>query len=133
MGWRFRKAFGRGPFRFSLTKKGIGGSWGIPGLRFGISPSGQRYFSTGIPGTGLYYIRYFPNQIQPPQTPSPSPGQPIFPKNNQFSNQVPHVQQPSVSQPTIHQPTIPKPPANQPTISSQPVNNQIPWWKQKDL
>lgn len=33
-------------------------SWGIPGFRFGVSPSGRKYFSLGIPGTGLYFIKY---------------------------------------------------------------------------
>jgi hypothetical protein len=96
----------------TLTKKGIGGSWGIPGLRFGISPSGQRYFSTGIPGTGLYYIKYFPTQTQ--QSQPTNQNQSAFPKPNQH---------PIQSQPVIQKPPIP----------SQPVQNQIPWWRQKDL
>lgn len=58
MGWRFRKIFQSGPFRWTWTKKGVGWSWGIPGLRYGVSPSGQRYISIGIPGTGLYFIKY---------------------------------------------------------------------------
>ena len=110
MGWRFRKIFRRGPFRLSLTKKGIGGSWGIPGLRFGISPSGQRYFSTGIPGTGLYYIKYFPMRQQPPQPTSQS--QPILPHKYQ-KPPAPHVLKPPTPQP--------------------PIQNQQPWWKQKGL
>lgn len=57
--WRFRKVFHRGPFRWTLSKRGIGRSWGIPGLRYGTSPSGQRYISISIPGTGLYWIKYF--------------------------------------------------------------------------
>jgi hypothetical protein len=36
----------------------MGWSWGIPGFRYGISPNGQRYISVGIPGTGLYWIKY---------------------------------------------------------------------------
>lgn len=87
MGWRFRKSFKMGPLRWSLSKRGIGTSWGIPGFRVGQSPDGRRYVSLGIPGTGFYYIRYFgsrkhrpsevaalPNVSFPvPQTPSPSP------------------------------------------------------------
>jgi hypothetical protein len=57
--WRFRKSKKIGIFRTTLTKKGIGTSVGIPGLRFGVSPNGRKYFSFGIPGTGLYYIKYF--------------------------------------------------------------------------
>jgi hypothetical protein len=95
MGWRFRKTFGRGPFRWTLSKKGIGWSWGIPGLRTGVSPSGQRYVSVGIPGTGLYYIKYFPTKSQLPLTKLPSqptlPPPPKIPPNQQPSqpNQQP--------------------------------------------
>lgn len=56
---RFRKIFNFGRFRTSLSKSGMGFSWGIPGLRFGVSPNGRKYFSIGIPGTGLYMIKYF--------------------------------------------------------------------------
>lgn len=56
---RFRKIFNFGPFRTSLSKSGVGFSWGLPGLRFGVSPNGRKYFSIGIPGTGLYMIKYF--------------------------------------------------------------------------
>jgi len=62
MGWRFRKTISRGPFRYTISKKGIGYSIGFMGFRIGSSPSGQNYFSLGIPGTGLYYIKYFGNK-----------------------------------------------------------------------
>jgi hypothetical protein len=80
MPWRFRRFFGLGPFRWSLNKTGIGWSIGIPGIRYGISPAGQRHISIGIPGTGLYWVKYFTaarfssqaqQQLNPP-TPSPS-------------------------------------------------------------
>jgi hypothetical protein len=61
MAWRFRKFKNFGPFRASVSKKGVGGSVGLPGVRFGVSPDGRKYFSIGIPGTGLYYIKYFNN------------------------------------------------------------------------
>jgi hypothetical protein len=64
MGWRFRKIFQTGPLRWSITKKGVGWSWGIPGIRYGVSPTGQHYVSFGIPGTGLYFIKYF-NEKKP--------------------------------------------------------------------
>lgn len=56
--WRFRKVFGRGPLRLTVTKRGVG--WRIGGrlLRYGVSPDGRRYVSFGIPGTGLYWIKY---------------------------------------------------------------------------
>src|SRR5882724_1894062 len=95
MGWRFRKSFGRGPFRWTLSKRGIGWSWGIPGLRYGVSPSGQRYFSMGIPGTGLYYIKYFPTQTPPPQQPPPSQSAlPPLPQPPPVQNASPSNQQP---------------------------------------
>lgn len=60
MGWRFRKVWGSGPFRWTLSKRGVGWSVGLPGMRYGISPTGQRYISVGIPGTGIYWIKHFP-------------------------------------------------------------------------
>lgn len=59
MGWRFRKSFKMGPIRWNLSRRGIGGSWGFPGFRVGVSADGRRYVSVGIPGTGLYYQHYF--------------------------------------------------------------------------
>ena len=58
MSWIFRKVFRLGPFSTTLSKGGVGVSWGIPGFRFGVSSSGRKYFSIGIPGTGLYFIKY---------------------------------------------------------------------------
>lgn len=70
----FRKIFNFGPFRTSVSKSGVGFSWGLPGLRFGVSPNGRKYISVGIPGTGLYMIKYLDT----------------FPKNsNQKSNNIP--------------------------------------------
>lgn len=69
MSWIFRKVFRAGPFRTTLSKGGVGMSWGIPGFRFGVSPSGRKYFSIGIPGTGLYFIKYLDaksNNHKPP-------------------------------------------------------------------
>jgi hypothetical protein len=81
MGWRFRKIFRTGPIRTTWTKKGLGFSLGIPGFRFGVSPDGRRYFSIGIPGTGLYYIKYL---------------EPVLKKSSSSqisSNQIPSVPQ----------------------------------------
>jgi hypothetical protein len=60
MGWRLRKIFNIGPFRWSLSQGGVGTSWGIPGLRIGVSPSGKKYICIGMPGTGLYFFKYLP-------------------------------------------------------------------------
>lgn len=88
MGWRFRKIWRLGPLRWSLSKRGIGWSIGLPGLRYGISPTGQRYVSIGLAGTGFYWIKYFgraPRQVgtlpPPPTSPAqlPPPGQPTSP------------------------------------------------------
>lgn len=59
MGWRFRRSFGFGPFRTIFSQKGIGTSIGFLGFRFGINTEGKKYWSFGLPGTGLYYIKYF--------------------------------------------------------------------------
>jgi hypothetical protein len=59
MGFTFRKSFGFGPFRATLSKKGLSTSFGFLGFRFGVSPDDRKYWSFGIPGTGLYYIKYY--------------------------------------------------------------------------
>lgn len=58
MGLRFRKSLKFGPIRTSFSQKGIGKSIVFLGFRFGISADGKKYWSFGIRGTGLYYIRY---------------------------------------------------------------------------
>jgi hypothetical protein len=58
MAWRFRKVFSTGPFRLNLSRRGVGWSWGVPGLRYGVSADGRRYLSVGFPGLGLYWIKY---------------------------------------------------------------------------
>jgi len=58
MSWIFRKVFKSGPVRTTVSKKGIGVSWGIPCFRVGISSTGRKYFSIRIPGTSLYFIKY---------------------------------------------------------------------------
>lgn len=59
MPWRLRKVFKTGPFRWSLSRRGVGVSWGFPGFRIGVSADGRYYVSVGIPGTGLYYFHHF--------------------------------------------------------------------------
>jgi len=58
MGLRFRKSFGYGPFRATLSQKGLGKSIGFLGFRFGETADGRKYWSFGIAGTSLYYIKY---------------------------------------------------------------------------
>lgn len=59
MAWRFRKSKNIGPFRATVSNKGIGTSFGLLGFRFGVSADGKKYWSFGIPNTGLYYIKYY--------------------------------------------------------------------------
>lgn len=54
MGFYIRKAVKAGPFRFNLSKSGIGVSTGIRGLRFGSGPRGN-YVHMGR--GGLYFRR----------------------------------------------------------------------------
>lgn len=83
MGWRFRRFFGVGPFRWSVNKTGIGWSIGIPGIRYGISPNGNRHISIGIPGTGLYWMK---DLGRPSATSSQSGSQIGSPKRKIFPN-----------------------------------------------
>lgn len=57
MGWSFRKSFSFGPLRVNLSKSGVGFSFGMPGLRAGMSSTGRKYVSAGIPGTGVRYYK----------------------------------------------------------------------------
>ena len=59
MPWRFRKSFSLIGTRFSLSKRGLGASWRLPGVRVGVNAQGRWYVSFGIPGTGFYWIRHF--------------------------------------------------------------------------
>ena len=53
-----------GPIRTTLSKGGVGMSWGIPGFRIGVSANGRKYLTIGIPGTGIYFTKYFNQQTQ---------------------------------------------------------------------
>ena len=59
MGFFFRKRIGVGPLAVNLSKSGIGLSTGLRGLRAGISSHRGIYTSANLPGTGLYYRRYY--------------------------------------------------------------------------
>lgn len=62
MSWTFRKIFRLGPMRATLSKRGIGTSWGFTGFRVGVSANGRKYITMGIPGTGLYFTKYLTKQ-----------------------------------------------------------------------
>lgn len=114
MPWRFRKVFRAGPMRGWISRTGIGYSWGLPGFRIGVAADGRRYFSIGIPGTGLYFYKYFRrSQSKKAQVPQPSGGQ--------IPGTTTQRRLPSTAQ---------TPP---PGSSSSSQANQPPWWKQKNL
>lgn len=58
MGWNFRRSICLGPFRFNLSKSGVGTSVGIPGVRVGRDAKGRTYQQTSVPGTGIYRRDY---------------------------------------------------------------------------
>lgn len=59
MGFYFRKRRSAGPLSFNLSKSGIGISTGIRGLRAGVTSHGKLFTSANVPGTGLYYRKYY--------------------------------------------------------------------------
>lgn len=59
MGFYFRKRRSLGPLSLNLSKSGIGISTGIRGLRAGVTSHGKLFTSANIPGTGMYYRRYY--------------------------------------------------------------------------
>jgi hypothetical protein len=59
MAWRFRKSKNIGPFRASISSKGVGKSIGLFGFHIGVTADGRKYWSFGLKGSGLYYIRYY--------------------------------------------------------------------------
>jgi Protein of unknown function (DUF4236) len=66
MGFRFQRRIPLAPgLRLNLSKTGIGGSLGRTGLRVGIDATGKKYFSLGLPGTGLSYRATFVRPIKP--------------------------------------------------------------------
>jgi hypothetical protein len=57
MPFSFRKLFNLGPLRLSLTKKSIGISMGIPGIRLSQQADGSQQLTVSVPGTGLTYTK----------------------------------------------------------------------------
>lgn len=70
MGFYIRKAVTVGPFRFNLSKSGIGISAGIKGLRIGSGPRGN-YIHMGR--GGLYYRKTLPAGTIPAPISNPVP------------------------------------------------------------
>lgn len=57
MGMRFRKSFGKGPFKVTLSKSGVGYSVGTKGFRVTKKAGGGMRTTTSIPGTGISYVK----------------------------------------------------------------------------
>src|ERR1700683_2255434 len=79
MGFYFRTRIKAGPFRFNLSKSGVGVSTGVPGFRVGTGPRGN-YVRVGR--QGVYYRASLGAQRRgatggvPPSRSSPGPGPP---------------------------------------------------------
>lgn len=56
MGFFIRKSFGGEHLKFNLSKTGIGTSFGIKGLRFGVDSKGRSYLSGG---KGMFRFREY--------------------------------------------------------------------------
>ncbi len=69
MGFYIRKSIKAGPFRFNLSKSGLGVSTGVRGFRVGTGPRGN-YVHMGRHGV---YYRASLNRGRSPSRPSPSP------------------------------------------------------------
>jgi hypothetical protein len=70
MGFFIRKSLKVGPFRFNLSKSGVGVSAGIKGARIGTGPRGN-YIHLGR--HGLYYRQTLSNPTAPKNPLSPTP------------------------------------------------------------
>lgn len=55
MGLRFRKSFGKGPLRVTISNKGVSTSVGVKGARVTKKANGKVSTTVGVPGTGLSY------------------------------------------------------------------------------
>ena len=68
MGFRFQRRIQDRVLRvrLNLSKSGIGGSVGRTGLRLGLDAKRRKYFSVGLPGTGLSYCTFFGRPVAHP-------------------------------------------------------------------
>jgi hypothetical protein len=66
MGLRFQRRIRIAPgVRLNLSKSGIGASAGRTGLRLGMDAKHRKYFSAGLPGTGMSYRTFFGRPVTP--------------------------------------------------------------------
>ena len=61
MAFYIRKAVKVGPFRFNLSKSGVGVSGGVTGLRMGTCPRGNYVHMSHGNGGPLRRLRFFEN------------------------------------------------------------------------
>ncbi len=74
MGFFFRKSFGFGPLRLTLSKSGLGASVGVKGFRYGIRPDGRAYINAGR--YGIYYRKELGRLHANPRAQPTGPSQP---------------------------------------------------------
>ena len=55
MGFRYRKTFKAGPFRMTVSNKGVSSSVGVKGARVTKRADGKVQTTASIPGTGMSY------------------------------------------------------------------------------
>jgi hypothetical protein len=66
MGFRLQRLVRIAPgVRLNLSKSGIGVSMGRTGLRLGMDATRRKYFSVGLPGTGLSYRTFVGRRVTP--------------------------------------------------------------------
>jgi hypothetical protein len=73
MTWFLRKSIRLGPLRLNLSKRGIGASVGVKGLRAGVDASGKPYVAGGRGGV------YFRERLRGAET---EPAQPERPRGS---------------------------------------------------
>jgi hypothetical protein len=66
-----RKSFSAGPIRLNFSNAGVGMSVGVRGVRFGISPTGKRYYRIG--SNGIYAYETVGSKHSPEIIPDPKP------------------------------------------------------------
>lgn len=71
MGWFLRKSIRLGPLRLNLSKRGLGGSVGVKGLRAGVA-SGKPYVAGGR--GGIYFREWVPTGDAASPRKEPAPG-----------------------------------------------------------
>jgi hypothetical protein len=65
MAWRWYKRLRLfGGLNANLSNNGVGWSWGVGFVRFGVSSNGRQWISFGVPGTGFRYLKYLENNYQ---------------------------------------------------------------------